>query len=186
MKKLISVLALAALVCGAAFADLAIDNWYAYTMPGSDANVTDYAPAGFDVTIPDQSGRFYFDFMTEDVSGWLYNSNEPFTVTFENFGSDDFDTSEGTMCIYLVDEREYNGVCYYVPWSGNGTYTITTADLMPSDGWGSLENTEVRTIEMTIRDSVHLVPGASGRVKFALGAPEEDPTPETELPEPCK
>ena len=92
MKKLVYILAVSVLA-SCAFADLTITDW-----EWDDFNVlyidydviTDYAPAGFtvggDPYDPDL-GPYRFYFYSDNVSGWLYNGNDSFTVTFDGSNS---------------------------------------------------------------------------------------------------
>ncbi|MBO7394149.1 MAG: hypothetical protein J6U98_08130, partial [Abditibacteriota bacterium] len=62
MKKLIAFLALSAVACAAAFADISVTNWDASYGGPSDFAVNDYAPAGFDVYLPETSSKVVFGF----------------------------------------------------------------------------------------------------------------------------
>ncbi|MBO7393834.1 MAG: PEP-CTERM sorting domain-containing protein, partial [Abditibacteriota bacterium] len=70
-------------------------------------------------------------------------------------------------------------VCYRVPWSGNGAYTFTAADLFPGgNSGGSVEGHEIAQIQMALTPNINS--HASGRVTVSLNTTEE----ETEVPEP--
>ena len=185
MKKLVYILAVSVLA-SCAFADLTITDWV-----WDDINViyidydviTDYAPAGFTAggdPYDPGLGSYRFYFYSDNVSGWLYNGNDSFTVTFEGFRDRDFYPSPGALTVY-VDDGSRNAVCYMVPWSGNGAYTFTAEDVFP--GWNtgdSIEGLEVGRVEVFL-EHVKWTPRTYGRVTVALNTPEE----ETEVPEPA-
>ena len=182
MKKLLYILAVSVLA-SCAFADFTATDWVWDAPYTDDYFVTDYAPAGFAVESsyynPDP-GSFGFHFYSDNVSGWLYNGNDSFTVTFEGFLDRDFDPSYGALIVY-VDDGFRNAVCYMVPWSGNGAYTFTAEDIVP--GWNtgdSIEGLEVGCVEVFL-EHVKWTPRTYGRVTVALNTPEE----ETEVPEPA-
>ena len=188
MKKLISVLALAALVCGAAFADVSdvdIMHWYPM-LNESNISVTAYEPAGFDFELPEGADSENFDFYSMYPIDWLYNSNEPFTVTLAGLGDGDVTASaDDFLNVYLHFGNRY--LYYALPWTGNGTYTFTAEDILSELSYPPSEGAEVSYVNIYVGDPqgselAQLKPGASGRVSFFV-VPEEE-TPETELPEP--
>ena len=177
MKKLISVLALAALVCGAAFADFTMTDWGAVIANGA-VNVTDYAPAGFDVEAV--GSMAVFGFGTGNISGWLFDGNEPFTVTLSGFEDNDFNVPDNSILyVYVGFRNGSSGECA-LPWVGNGTYTFENSGGSFADGF------EVFSVTISGGDGNDIIlmnEGATGRVTFALGAPEEEEG--TVVPEPC-
>ena len=186
MKKLIAVLALSAVACAAAFADISVSDWNA-SYPASGLTITDYAPAGFDAYLSETSSKVVFGFHSSNVSDWLYNKNEPVILTVENFGENDFSATDGVISISIADANWRNTVIYTLPWAGNGTYTFAPQNIKESSCMGSLEGLEVNAVDMFVRSDdtlLRLNPGGAGRITLALGEPEEDPTHETELPEP--
>ena len=191
MKKLIAVLALSAVACAAAFADISVSDWNASYGGTSGIVVTDYAPAGFDVYLPETSNKVAFGFHSDNASGWLYNGNVPLILVVDGFDDDDFSATDGVFSITVADVTWRNTVCYNLPWAGNGTYTFAPQNIKPASSLGSLEGLEVNGLDMFVRNDdtlLRLNPGATGRVTLALGEPIPDPepdTPETELPEPC-
>ncbi len=183
MKKLICILAVSVLA-SCAFADLTATGWWCYDgtlIYAEDSFINDYAPAGFTVGFPyyDPDTYWYnFNVASTDVGGWLYNGNDSFTVTFEGFGDNDFDSPDGFLTFY-VDDASWNSVCYRVPWSGNGAYTFTAEDIVPEENWGdSMEGNKVAQIQMVLTPKINS--HASGRVTVSLNTPEE----ETVVPEP--
>ncbi len=189
MKKLIAVLALSAVACTAAFADISVSDWNA-SYPASGLTISDYAPAGFDAYLSETSNKVAFGFNSSNVSDWLYNKNEPVILTVENFGENDFSATDGVISISIADANWDNVVCYNLPWLGNGTYTFAPQNIKPASSFGSLEGLEVNAVDMFVRSDdtlLRLNPGGAGRITLALGEPIPDPepdTPETELPEP--
>ncbi|MBO7393151.1 MAG: hypothetical protein J6U98_02990 [Abditibacteriota bacterium] len=188
MKKLISVLAVLALVCGAAFADVSdvdIMHWYPLNS-NSNISVTAYEPAGFDFELPEGAPSEGFEFYSMYPIDWLYNSNEPFTVTLAGLGDGDITASaDDSLNVYLDFGSRY--LFYSVPWAGNGTYTFTAEDILSEISYPPSDETEVSYVDIYVGDPqgselAQLKPGASGRVSFFV-VPEEE-TPETELPEP--
>ena len=185
MKKLISVLALAALVCGAAFADVTMTDWEPFVY-GSTLSITDYEPAGFDVELSEWVNSAALDVETHNVSGWLYDPNVPITVTLSGFDNDAFIASDNTWLMLEIlnwDEDRYAD--YELPFTGNGTYTFTS-DNMSYDEEYPLDGTEVTYVsfcvyDKDVSDDAHINPGTSGRVTIAFGTPEE----ETVVPEPA-
>ena len=118
MKKLISVLALAALVCGAAFADVTMTDWEPFVY-GSTLSITDYEPAGFDVELSEWVNSAALDVETHNVSGWLYDPNVPITVTLSGFDNDAFIASDNTWLMLEIlnwDENRYAD--YELPFTG--------------------------------------------------------------------
>jgi hypothetical protein len=177
MKKLISVLALAALVCGAAFADFTMTGWSAIAGVGA-VTVTDYAPAGFNFEA--EETEVAFGFQTVNIN-WLFNGNEPFTVTFSGFEDNDFTVpNNSSLGVYVGSWEQY--VQSALPWVGNGTYTFENF------GGNFVDGFEVSYVQILggngNYDLVLMNEGATGRVTFALGTPEEE-TPETAVPEPA-
>ena len=178
MKKLISVLALAALVCGAAFADFTMTGWSASAAVGA-VTVTDYAPAGFNFEA--EETEVAFGFQTVNIN-WLFNGNEPFTVTFSGFEDNDFTVpNNSSLGVYVGSWEQY--VQSALPWVGNGTYTFTPADFSGDFA----DEFEVTYVSIYAQGDgwveVKMNSGAAGRVTFALGAPEEEEG--TVVPEPC-
>ncbi len=188
MKKLISVLAPAALLCGAAFADVSdVDIMHRYPISSnSNISVTAYEPAGFDFELPEEAPSEGFDFYSMYPIDRLYNSNEPFTVTLAGLGDGDITASaDDSLNVYLDFGSRY--LFYSVPWAGNGTYTFTAEDILSEISYPPSDETEVSYVDIYVGDPqgselAQLKPGASGRVSFFV-VPEEE-TPETELPEP--
>ncbi len=183
MKNLVSILAVSVLA-SCAFADFTATDWVWDAPYTDDFLLTDYAPAGFTVGPshynPDP-GSFIFDFGSVNVSGWLYNGNDSFTVTFEGFRDNDFNSSHGTLSFIVRDGSWDNCVWYRVPWSGNGAYTFTAEDIFPQWNEGdSIEGLEVGCIDIWVEDPVKWTPRALGRVTVSLNTPEE----ETDIPEP--
>ncbi|MBP5092520.1 MAG: hypothetical protein J6332_00540 [Abditibacteriota bacterium] len=103
MKKLIAFLALSAVACAAAFADISVTNWDASYGGPSDFAVNDYAPAGFDVYLPETSSKVVFGFHSESANDWLYNRNEPLILVVDGFDDDDFSATEGVFSITVAD-----------------------------------------------------------------------------------
>ncbi len=186
MKKIIAVFALAALVCGAAFADVTMTNWEPLDYNGN-LSVTDYGSAGFDVELPDGVNSEGFDVDTYDVSGWLFDPNETITVTLSGFDNDAFIASDNSWLTIDIGnyEDDYFGE-YKLPWTGNGTYTFTADDIQYADE--VLEGTEITYVNIYGWDyndadgCVYINPGASGRVTVVFGVPEEEEG--TVVPEP--
>ncbi len=180
MKKLISVLALAALVCGAAFADFTMSDWSMVVANGA-VTVTDYAPAGFDVDVEAIDSVAIFGFHNRNVSGWLFDGNEPFTVTLSGFEDNDFNVPDDCSLWLRIENGGSYAECA-LPWVGNGTYTFENF------GGNFVDGFEVSYVQILggngNYDLVLMNEGATGRVTFALGTPEEE-TPETAVPEPA-
>ncbi|MBP5737521.1 MAG: hypothetical protein J6X38_00335 [Abditibacteriota bacterium] len=183
MKKLLYILAVSVLA-SCAFADFTATDWVWDAPYTDDYFVTDYAPAGFTVgpSYYADPGPSVFDFRSDNVSCWLYNGNDSFTVTFEGFRDNDFNSSHGTLSFIVRDGSWDNCVWYRVPWSGNGAYTFTAEDIFPEWNEGdSIEGLEVGRIDIWVEDTVKWTPRASGRVTVSLNTTEE----ETEVPEPA-
>ena len=180
MKKLTAILALAALVCGAAFADFTMTDWDTVIANGA-VNVTDYAPAGFDVEAV--GSMAVFGFGTGNISGWLFDGNEPFTVTLSGFEDNDFNVPDNSALYVYVGFRGGSSEECTLPWVGNGTYTFTPADFSGDFA----DEFEVTYVSIYAQGDgwveVKMNSGAAGRVTFALGAPEEEEG--TVVPEPC-
>ncbi|MBQ7525533.1 MAG: PEP-CTERM sorting domain-containing protein [Abditibacteriota bacterium] len=187
MKKLIFVLAVSVMVCGAAFADVTMTDWEPLVY-GSTLSITDYEPAGFDVELSEWENAAHLDVETYNVSGWLYDPNAPITVTISGFDNDAFIASDNTWLMLDVmnwDEDRYAD--YELPFTGNGTYTFTSDNMPYYDEDYPLDGIEVTYADIYIydrdaRDTAQIIPGASGRVTFTVGTPEEE---ETVVPEPA-
>ncbi len=194
MKKLISVLAVFAIVCGAASADVTMADWLMWSDQDFDLVDTyteDYAPAGFDIdtTGVDWGTSFYCE--SSNVGGWLYNGNDSFTITFEGFEDEDFvwddEAFPGFLRVLVTNWEDDACVEYGLPWEGPGTYTFTAEDITSPD-----DLLEGKSVDMFTFDgfnaefgySLSILSGADGRITVSVDTWEPE-TPETVVPEPA-
>ena len=183
MKKLLFCLVIAAMAAGSAFADFTAANW-TWSDYSTDY-ITDVAPSGFDVDTTGAESFAEFYFYTDDISGWLFDPNEPVTVTVTGFENSD---TNNTMLGLYVNDDDYLWAAYEVPWEGAGTYTFTADNRVIMDR--QLAGSDITYIELWVynadRDYLYVVPGETGSVRLTLGIPEEEPEEEDlVVPEPA-
>ncbi|MBP5718001.1 MAG: hypothetical protein J6X53_03360 [Abditibacteriota bacterium] len=194
MKKLISVLAVFAMVCGAASADVTMTDWVLWSNEDFDYVDTyteDYAPAGFDIDTTGVNWGTTFACESMNVGGWLYNGNDSFTITFEGFEDEDFvwddEAFPGLLRAFFTNPENDAYVEYGLSWEGPGTYTFTAEDI--TDSYGSFEG---KNVDMFTFDgfnpefgySLYILSGADGRITVSVDTREPE-TPETVVPEPA-
>ena len=194
MKKLIAVLAVFAIVCGAASADVTMADWLMWSDQDFDLVDTyteDYAPAGFDIDTTGMDWGTTFACESMNVGGWLYNGNDSFTITFEGFEDEDFvwddEAFPGFLRVLVTNWEDDACVEYGLPWEGPGTYTFTAEDITSPD-----DLLEGKSVDMFTFDgfnaefgySLSILSGADGRITVSVDTREPE-TPETVVPEPA-
>ena len=179
MKKLLFCLVIAAMAAGSAFADFTAANWT--WADYSTDYITDVAPSGFDVDTTGANVSAEFRFFNTDVSGWLFDPNEPVTVTVTGF--ENSDTNNTTMIFYVADNDRYSAY-YNLPWEGAGTYTFTADSsvyIAPQ-----LAGSDITFIDFSVINAdwnyLSVAPGETVGVRLTLGIPEEE---ELVVPEPA-
>ena len=189
MKKLLILFALCALA-SASFAAVTISDWTVssnnYT--SVEGLLSDVPPAGlaFDATTAPDNGSYYTSFTSDNVSGWLYDSNDTFSVVITGF--DDVLGYEGgepkTLCVTLWDNTNFCEADYVVDYSGEGTYIFGPNDI-DYDFTDISEDAVIASVDVWIGDSNRLSCFAKkntvGSVKFIV---DEKEKPETAVPEP--
>ena len=192
MKKLLFVLALIVL-CGAAFAnnvsdpEVTLTGWSYGLSQNSDDDISDLGDGkGFTVTADKTAGRGVAYFTADGysggvVSGWLFNENEPITLTIlesDVIADDNIDVAlevwnVGSSYVFYTYKKPYNGV---------GEYVFTAQDIVDVAGTGrSLEGLAVTEAVVYVGDgnNAYLPEGGKFTATFA-----KVDKPETVVPEP--
>ena len=195
MKKLIAIFVLV-LLATSAFAAVSITDWYTiayYDLTHHDYGdiVTDMAPAGF--VFANNPDEWYYDgteyrepapdFYSGNVSGWVYDEGDSFTVSVSGFGDLlTYKEYEGATPKINVHLRTANGewVRFRTYWNGDGTYVFDDSNLRQRYGRG--EVTRV-SIDFRLGSALyHVTENTTGSVQFLV--PDEE-QPQTEVLEPA-
>ncbi len=186
MKKFIFCMVLAVMAALSASADVTVTDWNLPYAKPQDYQLTETGPASFDIDFVNEFAQSKPNFWVtgQTVNNWLYDPNEPFTLTIGGFENGGLTYRDNTTLFFTVQDEIFNGLTYGVPFNGPGVYTFTPADILPDYGYGDTPTTVgVITFSGLEYGDIVVNPGASGSVAFTLGAP--DPEEETVVPEPA-
>ena len=194
MKKLIAVLAVPVIVCGAAFAAFAkgindpsvtVSGWYETNDP--DIVISDLQDDnGFTASGGEYGSATYY---LANVDGWIYDPNETVTVSvFEDFGSymsAGREIEDLYIIVGAIDMNSQSGqsgpnmVIYGAPYNGPGDYTLP---VFQNDGISEGDTLNMALFSLSDEIGYYTVdmPAYSTlTVKFNADKPE------TVVPEPC-
>ncbi|MBQ7525822.1 MAG: hypothetical protein IJT09_05245 [Abditibacteriota bacterium] len=205
MKKLIFVIALIALA-SAVFADVSITDWTymnGRTFWTKDAAIEDYGSAGFDFAMSEDfyanSWRSMASFVSNNVSGWVHDANDTFTVGLEGFDDLYFEDERDVDTVYVILWRNNDAdavAAYALPYTGDGDYLFGPE----SFARGTNRDGDIATVQIglgTEADGGGFLPGIvnsgpewdsaryTAETYGSIWFGDKPERPETEVPEPA-
>ncbi len=195
MKKVLFILSLIALA-SASFAavsitDWGVFNWNIFNYDSHEPFMRDAEPNGFDFNRSSDTNLYHnANFGSKNVSGWVYDEDDVFTVAltgFEDilpasFGMDNVDN----VIVELCKNGKSANIRYAGDYIGAGTYVFDFDNVFSVyNDFGTGDAVDEIYISLGHANSggsylfANTTPNTYGSVRFMMGRPE------TEVPEPA-
>ena len=181
MKKLLILFALCALA-SSSFAEVTTSDWKVHNEFGFGFGIPNASPGfEFDGTKVAANTLYIAEF-NGNISGWLYDSNETFSVVITGFDNAGF-VNEKPNELYVRLRSGQSKLCYKADYSGAGTYVFGPDDVdMISGTVNTGDSFSSVAVSFELDGNVCYINNTTtGSVRFAEAVEEK---PDTVVPEP--